>query len=451
MAEELSLTVHLADAEVGSLRVDQQQQLRFDYTADWRKAGYPLAPSVPLSAPVGEESDWSAAAATFFQNLLPEGQALDDVCRSLQISKSSSFGLLRAMGGEASGAVRVLASDRPLPEDRLRPIPRAELSARIRDRQDVPFSVWDGTVRLSIAGYQDKLAVFESDGEWSLVDGANRASTHILKPDPIAPRLAGLTSNEFFCMRLAAAIKLPVAPVRLEHVPEPVLVVDRFDRARDGDRVQRIHVIDGCQALGVTPSLKYERPFGNGRDLAGVRTGTSLPALFRLGRSATTPAAFKLHLLRWVIFQALIQNFDAHAKNISFFWDRRGLRVAPAYDLVSIGIYPEGWFPKTFAMAFGDVFTVEDLIPYEWAHMAHLCDIKPRQLANEIVKMATAIEREAEGVANRAIAEGGEPDITRRVRDLVLAMSSSQKQVAQDIPRIDRTLFEEWPQVDDVQ
>lgn len=444
MAEALSLSVLLADAEVGRLGVDAQQQLRFEYAADWCQSGFPLAPSVPLSTPVGHEPDWSVAAAAFFQNLLPEGQALEDVCRSLQISKSSSFGLLRAMGSEASGAVRVLAPDRPLTADNLRPVPRAELSGRIRDRLDVPFSVWDGTVRLSIAGYQDKLAVFESDGEWSLVDGASRASTHILKPDPIAPRLAGLTSNEFFCMRLAAAIKLPVAAVRLEHVPEPVLVVERFDRARDGDRVRRIHAIDGCQALGVTPALKYERPFGDGRDVADIRTGTSLPVLFRLGRSATTPAAFKLHLLRWVIFQALIQNFDAHAKNISFFWDRSGLRVAPAYDLVSIGIYPESWFPKTFAMAFGDAFTVQDLIPYEWAHMAHLCDIKLRQLANEIVKMATAIEREAGGVATQVIAEGGDPGITQHVRDLALTMSARQRQIALEIPKIDRTLFEEW-------
>lgn len=96
----------------------------------------------------------------------------------------------------------------------------------------------------------------------------------------------------------------------------------------------------------------------------------SLPALFRLGQSATIPAAFKLHLLRWAIFQVLMQNFDAHAKNIGFFWDRRGLGVAPAYDLVSIGIYPEGWFPQTFAMAVGDASALDDLVPCEWAYMA---------------------------------------------------------------------------------
>ena len=342
MAEGLSLKVLLADAEVGHLQVDARQQLRFEYAAAWCKQGFPLSPSLPL-APEGE---WQNAASAFFQNLLPEGQALDDAARALQISKASTFGLLRAMGSEASGAVRILGSDRSADAEKRRLVSQPELSARIRERQDVPFSVWDGTVRLSIAGYQDKLAVFEADEQWFMVDGAQRASTQVLKPDPIAPRLAGLTSNEFVCMRLAAAINLPVAPVRLKFVPEPVLVVERFDRARLADEVvQRIHVIDGCQALGVPPSLKYERPYGDGRDVAAVRTGATLPQLFGLGRWAATPAAFKLHLLRWVIFQALIQNFDAHAKNISFFWGRQGLQLAPAYDLVSIGVIQQAGFP----------------------------------------------------------------------------------------------------------
>jgi serine/threonine-protein kinase HipA len=441
MAEGMNLRVLLGGSDVGRLGVDPQQRLQFEYLDAWRQDGFPLAPSVALSPPRGHQSAWNDAAAAFFQNLLPEGQALEDASRSLQISKSSTFGLLRAMGREASGAVSVLESGRAPVADRLRAVSRDELSARIRERQDIPFSVWDGTVRLSIAGYQDKLAVFEANDEWALVDGFGRASTHILKPDPIAPRLAGLTSNEFFCMRLAAAIGLSVAPVRLEHVPEPVLVVERFDRVVQREGVQRIHVIDACQALGVPPALKYERPYGDGRDVAAVRTGVSLPRLFGLGCWATIPAAFKLQLLRWVIFQALIENFDAHAKNISFFWGRRGLQVAPAYDLVSIGIYPDGWFPKTLAMAVGDGFTVQDLIPYEWAHMASACDIRPRQLANEIAKLAALTEKAAPVIAAEVIAEGADASIVRRVLDLVIRVSSTQRAAASQIPKIDPGLF----------
>lgn len=443
MAEGVSLRVHLGAEDVGRLSVDERQALRFVYQPAWQTQGYPLAPLLPLEhTSVGEEP-WQDVAHAFFQNLLPEGQALDDASRALQISKSSVFGLLRAMGGEASGAVRVMAEDPSKGPSHARPIPREELSERIRQRQDVPFSVWDGTVRLSIAGYQDKLAVFESDDGWFLVDGADLASTHILKPDPIAPRMAGLTSNEFVCMRLAKAVGLPVAPVRLEFVPEPVLVIERFDRDRQGQLVSRIHVIDGCQALGVPPSLKYERPYGDGRDVAAVRTGASLPQLFGLGRWATTPAAFKLHLLRWVIFQALIQNFDAHAKNVSFFWSRRGLEVAPAYDLVSVGIYPSDWFPQTFAMAFGDAFAKDELTAFEWAYMAYQCGIRPRQLANELAKMAIAVEKQAPSVMVQTVEDGADAHIVERVTELAVSMSQAQGKMAREIPRIDPGLFEE--------
>ena len=36
-----------------------------------------------------------------------------------------------------------------------------QLSERIQQRAELPFSVWDGKVRLSIAGYQDKVAVYQ--------------------------------------------------------------------------------------------------------------------------------------------------------------------------------------------------------------------------------------------------------------------------------------------------
>lgn len=443
MAEGLSLCVYLGADAVGRLGVNIRQSLQFAYLPEWQKQGYPLTPTLPLSHSDDDDGQWQNAAHAFFQNLLPEGQALDDASRALQISKSSVFGLLRAMGAEASGAVRVVPEGDAEGPGQLRAVSRKELSERIRQRQDVPFSVWDGSVRLSIAGYQDKLAVFESEEGWFLVDGADRASTHILKPDPMASRLAGLTSNEFICMRLAGALGLPVAPVRLEFVPEPVLVIERFDRSVKGESVSRIHVIDGCQALGVPPSLKYERPYGDSRDVAAVRTGASLPQLFGLGSWATTPAALKLHLLRWVIFQALIQNFDAHAKNLSFYWDRRGLRMAPAYDLVSVGIYPPEWFPQSFAMAFGDAFAVDELTAFEWAYMAHRCDIRPRQLANELSKMTVAAQKHAASVAQQAVREGADPHVADKVTELVMGMSQSQASLAAEISRVDPRLFGE--------
>ncbi len=58
-----------------------------------------------------------------------------------------------------------------------------ELAQRIAERAQVPFAVWDGRVRMSIAGYQDKLAVYKENDRLYLADG-ELASTHILKPEP---------------------------------------------------------------------------------------------------------------------------------------------------------------------------------------------------------------------------------------------------------------------------
>jgi serine/threonine-protein kinase HipA len=56
-----------------------------------------------------------------------------------------------------------------------------------------------------------------------MVDGESLASTHILKPEPLRTRLHGITSNELACMRFALAVDLPIADIRLEWLPEPVV------------------------------------------------------------------------------------------------------------------------------------------------------------------------------------------------------------------------------------
>lgn len=113
--------------------------------------------------------------------------------------------------------------------------------------------------RFSVAGVQEKLLVLiRPDGAMGFGEG-ELASTHLLKfgKDPEMH----LVLNEYLCMRLARAVGLPVADVALERFGEPVLAVRRFDRQWQGDRVLRLHIIDGCQLLDLPPKFKYERPF----------------------------------------------------------------------------------------------------------------------------------------------------------------------------------------------
>jgi serine/threonine-protein kinase HipA len=61
--------------------------------------------------------------------------------------------------------------------------------------------------------------------------------------------------------------------------------------------------------------------------------------------------------LQWAFFNLLIQNSDAHGKNISFFVDKNGFELTPFYDMVSIAQYPE--FEQELSMAFGDTFSTD--------------------------------------------------------------------------------------------
>lgn len=150
------------------------------------------------------------------------GLPLEDAALAYSVSKTRVAGLLAVLGKETAGALRILPQkfmEDDAAEPALRPLPWEELSERIQARAQFPFSVWDHKVRLSIAGDQDKLAIYqEAPGQWFLANAPHMASTHILKPEPTHPRMAGLTSNEFFCMRLAKAMGLNVAPVQLFHI-----------------------------------------------------------------------------------------------------------------------------------------------------------------------------------------------------------------------------------------
>lgn len=385
-------------------------------------------------ANTGLREEQSQAFRIFFENLLPEGRALDDAAATCKVSKSNSIGLLRTLGRETTGAIELRTPDfSEALESTRRPVSREDLSERIRDRPGVRFTVWDGRVRLSIAGFQDKLAVFEDDGKWYLVDGSKLASTHLLKPEPVERPLAGLTTNERFCMRLADAVGLKVAPTRLEHVPEPVLVVERFDRRRDDERVTRLHCIDGCQALGLPAAWKVERVYGDGRDVRANRIGANLPALFAvIDQHAAFPAAERLALLRWVVFQALIGNIDAHAKNLSFFVGPEGLRLAPAYDLTCGLLY--GDHSKQLAMAVGDEFDPQALRALDWALFASQCALSPRFVARELKTLARACLDRLGAVHSAVREEGGDARTLERMCDAVHDLASRALATATLVP-----------------
>jgi serine/threonine-protein kinase HipA len=380
---------------------------------------YPLSPALPLVRPAADYA--SASIKRFIEHLLPEGRALDVAVVYNGLAKTNVFGLIWALGAETAGALCFSGDAVAAPphgEPTLREIPLQELDRRIAEREHMPLTVWDGKVRMSVAGLQDKLLVYldrpmaelgRGGGRLFLVDGQRLASTHILKPDTANPLTPHLAVNEHFCMSLARRMGLPAAEVGLLRTPRPVLVVRRFDRDVEHiggqPRVHRGHIIDAAQACDLPVAYKYERNLGNAEAVRHIRDGVSFERLFGCADLTANKAAARLALLRWALFQFLIGNSDAHGKNFSFFVQAGGLlEPTPWYDLVSVLQY-EG-FDTELSMAYGDVFSHAEVSPFALADFAVRCGVDRQLMRREGQRLAKRAAIEARAQAQAADYEG---------------------------------------------
>jgi serine/threonine-protein kinase HipA len=375
---ESNLDVYCCNSKVGRISYhEESEKFILQYDPSWVEHGFALSPHLPKTGVVD-----SKAIRNFIDNLLPEGEGLEFISRFFQISKANKFSLMGATGTETAGALVFISSNTPLPVTSFRPISNDELENRIAKRDQTSINIWDGKVRLSLAGVQDKLPLVVTKNGFGIGEGSV-ASTHILKFGK--NRTQHIVLNEYLCMQLGAHIGLNIAPTEIRRFnDEPVLFVKRFDRVLTqeedeiGFSVKRLHIIDGCQLLNLPHSYKYERAFGGDNK---ARVGVSMKQLFSSIPQFGMKIDAKRDLLRWAIFNMFISNYDAHGKNISFYITEQGVNVAPLYDLVNIALYKE--FTHEYAMAIGDAFDPKDLNAYEIAYFCYLINVKPRLFVTE--------------------------------------------------------------------
>ena len=197
-----------------------------------------------------------------------------------------------------------------------------------------------------------------------------------------------------------------------------------------------MQVIDGCQALGLSVGMKYERPYGAGRDVRDIRDGASLPRLFALLQSSARPLIERQSLLRWAILQVLIGNPDAHAKNLSFYSSAQGLSLAPAYDLVSMPAFDSERLDRSYALAIGDAFTAEELSPFEWALFASRCELPRRFLVNELAYLAAKVREALAPMQSEAQAQGANAEMLARITSTTAAECERQLAMASRIAAV---------------
>lgn len=444
--DDYGLCVFVGPVRVAILRLDPAtQEFSLEYTAEWARSrrGFALSPHLPLSGGAG-----SASIRRFIENLLPEGRALDVASVHSNIQKNNIFGLIRQLGRETAGALSFLPANQT-PQTlapALRAVSAAELQERIDSRNEVPFTVWDGKVRMSVAGFQDKLLVL-MDGQKIYLAEGSLASTHILKPEPLNSATPHMVANEHFCMRLTSRLSLRrfgqdhAAAVDIIRVPSPVLSVTRFDRKGDASGVERRHVVDGCQALDMPVSAKYERNMGNGKDVQHIRDGVGFEALMSTRQYLVQPAVGVRKLLVWAITTLLLGNSDAHGKNISFYCTRAGLNVAELYDLVSVVQYDSQQYEHDLAMAFGDVFDLSEIGGFALADFCKRTGTSRTYFARELTTLCKIAIDEAPLQAADPVYREEEVPLVQKIAAFVTERANALLAMAPIIPKFRNDFF----------
>jgi len=319
-----------------SIPVGSETEISLVYEPSWVQEGFAISPHLPLDGNFDHR-----AVRNFLQNLLPEGKGLEEITSNTTISKNNTFGLIRVIGEETSGALSfrdpsIQTNETAQKETVFREVTEEELNEKLtrfkEDGESITF--WDGRTRLSVAGVQDKLNLLEVDGKIGFGEG-QLCSNKIFKFE--TEKAPFIAVNELFTMLLAkeAGLQVPQVEIR-SYGGVRAFVIDRFDRLvqPEQNRVLRRHIIDGCQATNLPPSYKYERQYGDEGDGIYIRDGVSFPKLFSI--QTLNNEAYRAQLVRWLTFNILVRNYDAHGKNISFFVGKQGLELTPFYDLVNI-------------------------------------------------------------------------------------------------------------------
>lgn len=311
---------------VGTLR-DGDNIWAFRYVSIWLESAsaFSLAPSIPLVP------NWQLDGASvrpvqwFFDNLLPEELMRQVLAKEVDVESTDAFGILERLGSESAGALVLQAEGAAQAEKGMLPLSWNDLSLRIRNLPRASLSK-DAPKRMSLAGAQQKMVVlFDPQRKEMSEPLKGTPSTHIVKPNSTAEGYPHSVINEMFTMLLASRLGLNVPDVWNLYLPEPVFIITRFDRAPGPNESTRLHVLDGIQMLNEPAHNKY--------------TSATLPKLKDLIGQCRNKALARLGVFRWIVFNTMVGNSDAHLKNISFIVDHDGKRVAPFYDLLCTAVY----------------------------------------------------------------------------------------------------------------
>ncbi|OJW49954.1 MAG: hypothetical protein BGO67_11440 [Alphaproteobacteria bacterium 41-28] len=398
------LSVYFDERLAGKLTQDDNGRLNFIYDAHYLAShkAYPLSASLPLGDEVYEDS----VVRPFFSNLLPDDWARHRVAKLLGVSETNPFAILEIIGGECAGAISLYPEGQIPPKEKPKDYEYLEgekLHKILLTLSQRPLLAGEKDIRMSLAGAQDKLAVALIDNKIALTKGTS-PTTHIIKP-PISD-IPDSVFNEYFCMILAKEMRLSVAPVEIRWAESlPYLLVERYDRT--ADHHHRFHQEDFCQALSIPPELKYEN-----------EGGPSIKDCLELIETYSTRPAFdKIMFIHTIIFNYLIGNADAHAKNYSFLYQEGKPRLAPVYDLISTTVYPQ--LSKKMAMKIGGKYKPEEVMLRHWHQLVPDTQLARNAIEKDLKKFANDLPKKALSLSKKLKKKGLPSPIYEKIQSIV--------------------------------
>lgn len=322
---------------------------QFEYAPEWVRWEHSWDISPPISRNAGHVVDGSTLRPVqwFFDNLLPEDLMRSAIATKAKIAEADAFALLEYMGAESAGSLVLLPPWIDIPEEQdTVPLSDAELDTRIQNMPKVPIAS-TSPKRMSLAGAQQKLLV-NWDGKHLSEPLGMTPSTHILKPEHMSEDYPHSVINEYAMMKLAYRLGLDAPKVWRHYCPQPVYIVERFDRkigivkrptqGQESERqlvTDRLHAIDICQLLNKAHTFKYLQ--------------ANLATLLDVVEATRNRLATRIGLFRWLLFNVLIGNHDNHLKNVSLMVSDEGVSLAKTYDLLCTAVYHTDAYPSAGA------------------------------------------------------------------------------------------------------
>jgi serine/threonine-protein kinase HipA len=353
MSSSKILSVYFEESVVGKIYLDNEDQFCFEYAAQWlsKVQAFPLSHSLPLA-----NITYMDDAQIFFANLLPEGKVRKFLSSRLGLSEENDYSLLKALGEDCAGAFKIIPpSESPkLGSPGYEEISLKKIAKIFKEQPIFYLGIEDQDIRLSLAGAQDKIAVYYADNKIYLPkNGA--PSSHILKFP--SKDYAGLTENEYIISQVAQDCGLRMMQSQLLHERDFTgLLIERYDRQMDSKgNLFRLHQEDFCQALSISHQKKYQE-----------EGGPSFTEAFELLEKESSFVLEDLEqLLRWLFFNVCVGNCDHHGKNLALLMRSPNQWVlSPFYDLLCTRVYPS--LTKKQAMSIGGSFDGANLSAKHW-------------------------------------------------------------------------------------